>query len=158
MKSIYFKNFTATAAMGVVSFFFLGMAFVFLGRSYVINNYRTGMQANVEEVRHNAQAMARDGTLGDWGLRMTISSLAQITGNHIFLCDTAGTVVSCSDMNIACVHIGQQIGGAEFSALSQGESLNQLTTLTHSSCSLCKSELIMFPERVLSSFVLYLSE
>ena len=60
MKSIYFKNFTATAAMVVLSFFILGLAFVFLGRSYVINNYRTGMQANAEEVRHNALAMAHD--------------------------------------------------------------------------------------------------
>ena len=106
MKSIYFKNFAATAAMVVLSFFILSMAFVFLGRNYVINNYRNSMQANAEEVRHNAQVMARDGMLNDWGLRMTISSLSQITGNHIFLCDTSGTVVSCSDMYIACDHIG----------------------------------------------------
>ena len=116
--------------MVVLSFFFLGMCFVVLGRSYVITNYRTGMQANAEEVRHNAQAMARDGQLADWGLRMTISSLSQITGNHIFLCDPTGMIVSCSDMNIACVHIGQQISGPEFTSLSQGERLDSLTTLS----------------------------
>ena len=129
MKSIYFKNFTATAAMVVLSFFILGLAFVFLGRSYVINNYRNGMQANAEEVRHNAQAMVHDGSLTDWGLRMTISSLSQITGNHIFLCDTNGTVVSCSDMNIACVHIGQQIGGTELVTLARGEMVDEVSTL-----------------------------
>ena len=129
MKSIYFKNFTATAAMVVLSFFILGLAFVFLGRSYVINNYRNGMQANAEEVRHNAQAMVHDGSLTDWGLRMTISSLSQITGNHIFLCDTNGTVVSCSDMNIACVHIGQQIGGTELVTLARGQMVDEVSTL-----------------------------
>jgi len=129
MKSIYFKNFAATAAMVVLSFFILSMAFVFLGRSYVINNYRNSMQANAEEVRHNAQAMARDGALNDWGLRMTISSLSQITGNHIFLCDTAGTVVSCSDMNIACDHIGKVITGISYDALNQGNALDLVTTL-----------------------------
>ncbi len=129
MKSIYFKNFTATAAMVVLSFFILGLAFVFLGRSYVINNYRAGMQANAEEVRHNAQAMVHDGALTDWGLRMTISSLSQITGNHIFLCDASGTVVSCSDMNIACVHIGQQIGGTELVTLRRGEMVDEVSTL-----------------------------
>ncbi|MBP5212159.1 MAG: hypothetical protein J6Z30_04810, partial [Pyramidobacter sp.] len=129
MKSIYFKNFTATAAMVVLSFFILGLAFVFLGRSYVINNYRTGMMANAEEVRHNAQAMARDGSLNDWGLRMTLSSLSQITGNHIFLCDASGTVISCSDMNIACTHIGQQVSGVSFTELASGETINQLSTL-----------------------------
>ena len=70
MKSIYFKNFTAMAVMVVVSFFLLGMAFVFLGRSYVITNYRNGMEANAQEVRHNAQAVARDGSLNDWGLNL----------------------------------------------------------------------------------------
>ena len=129
MKSIYFKNFTATAAMVVMSFFVLGMAFVFLGRSYVINNYRTGMQANAEEVRHNAQALSRGDTLNDWGLRMTLSSLSKITGNHIFLCDTQGTVISCSDMNIACEHIGKLIGGAEYAALASGESVDAVSTL-----------------------------
>ena len=129
MKSIYFKNFTAMAVMVVVSFFLLGMAFVFLGRSYVITNYRNGMEANAQEVRHNAQAVARDGSLNDWGLRITLSSLSQITGNHIFLCDPTGTVVSCSDMNIACVHIGQQIAGQEMADLMNGESLDRVSTL-----------------------------
>ena len=129
MKSIYFKNFAATAAMVVLSFFILSMAFVFLGRNYVIANYRNSMQANAEEVRHNAQVMARDGMLNDWGLRMTISSLSQITGNHIFLCDTSGTVVSCSDMNIACDHIGKVITGVSYDALNQGTPLDLVTTL-----------------------------
>ena len=129
MKSIYFKNFAATAAMVVLSFFIFSMAFVFLGRNYVITSYRNSMQANAEEVRHNAQVMARDGSLNDWGLRMTISSLSQITGNHIFLCDTAGTVVSCSDMNIACDHIGKTISGISYDALNQGSALDLVTTL-----------------------------
>ena len=86
MKSIYFKNFAATAAMVMASFLILGAAFVFLGRSYVINNYRESMEANADEVCRSAQALTREGALNDWSLRMTLSTLSQITGNHIFLC------------------------------------------------------------------------
>ena len=118
MKSIYFKNFSATAAMVVMSFLFLGIALVLLGRSYVINNYRSGMETNAQEVSRSAQALASDGELNDWSLRMTLSTVAQTSGNHIFLSDLNGTVVSCSDMNIACVHLGRQLGSGVLSALN----------------------------------------
>ena len=85
MKSIYFKNFAATAAMVMFSFLILGAAFVFLGRSYVISEYRGNMVSNAEEVSHAAQALVRDGELSNWDLRMVISTLAQSTGNHIFI-------------------------------------------------------------------------
>ena len=129
MKSIYFKNFAATAAMVVLSFLFLGVALVLLGRSYVINNYRSGMETNAQEVSRSAQALASDGELNDWSLRMTLSTLSQISGNHIFLCDTEGTVVSCSDMNIACVHLGRTLDNATMTSLRSGGEINQITTL-----------------------------
>jgi len=88
VKSIYFKNFAATAVMVMFSFLILGTAFVFLGRSYVISEYRDNMVSNAEEVSHAAQALVRDGELSNWDLRMVISTLAQSTGNHIFITDT----------------------------------------------------------------------
>ena len=91
MKSIYFKNFAATAVMVMFSFLILGAAFVFLGRSYVISEYRDNMVSNAEEVSHAAQALVRDGELSNWDLRMVISTLAQSTGNHIFITDTDRT-------------------------------------------------------------------
>ena len=95
MKSIYFKNFTATAAMVMVSFLILGIAFVFLGRSYVINDARDKMEANAEEVSRSAQALTREGELNGWELRMTISAVSKITGNQIFISDPAGVIISC---------------------------------------------------------------
>ena len=112
MKSIYFKNFAATAAMVLFSFLILGTAFVFLGRSYVISEYRGNMVSNAEEVSHAAQALVRSGELTSWDLRMVISTLAQSTGNHIFITDTDGTVVSCSCRNIACEHLGRTLTGS----------------------------------------------
>ena len=105
--------------MVMFSFLILGTAFVFLGRSYVISEYRDNMVSNAEEVSHAAQALVRDGELSNWDLRMVISTLAQSTGNHIFITDTDGTIVSCSCRNIACEHLGRSVGSAQHDAAAQ---------------------------------------
>jgi len=129
VKSIYFKNFAATAVMVMFSFLILGTAFVFLGRSYVISEYRDNMVSNAEEVSHAAQALVRDGELSNWDLRMVISTLAQSTGNHIFITDTDGTIVSCSCRNIACEHLGRTVGSAQLTQLRSDGKFNLITNL-----------------------------
>ena len=129
MKSIYFRNFAATAAMVMASFFILALAFVILGRNYVIRDRRDSMAVNAGVIAHTAVSISDDGTLYSWPLRMTLSSMAQASGDHLFLCDETGTVVSCSDMNLACEHIGRRIGGAEFATLLKTGKLNKMTTL-----------------------------
>ena len=115
--------------MVMVSFLILGIAFVFLGRSYVINDARDKMEANAEEVSRSAQALTREGELNGWELRMTISAVSKITGNQIFISDPAGVIISCSDMNIACDHLGRQIDPAVFIQLRSSETFNQMTNL-----------------------------
>ena len=128
MKSIYFKNFTATAVMVMTSFFILALAFVFLGRNYVIRERRASMAVNAGVIAHTAVSISDDGTLYSWPLRMTLSSMSQASGDHLFLCDESGLVVSCSDMNLACEHIGKRLSGPEFSALLKNGRFNKLTT------------------------------
>ena len=115
--------------MVMVSFLILGIAFVFLGRSYVINDARDKMEANAEEVSRSAQALTREGELNGWELRMTISAVSKITGNQIFISDPTGIIISCSDMNIACDHLGRQIDPAVFIQLRSNERFNQMTNL-----------------------------
>ena len=115
--------------MVMFSFLILGAAFVFLGRSYVISEYRGNMVSNAEEVSHAAQALVRDGELSNWDLRMVISTLAQSTGNHIFITDTDGTIVSCSCRNIACEHLGRTLTGSAMTQLRSDGKLNLITSL-----------------------------
>ena len=115
--------------MVLFSFLILGTAFVFLGRSYVISEYRGNMVSNAEEVSHAAQALVRSGELTSWDLRMVISTLAQSTGNHIFITDTDGTVVSCSCRNIACEHLGRTLTGSAMTQLRSDGKLNLITSL-----------------------------
>jgi signal transduction histidine kinase len=129
MNSIYFKNFMATAAMVIVSFFILGSAFVFLGRSFIVTEKRDNISENASEVVRAATAFSQDGDLQGWDLRMSISAIARSTGNHIFICDADGLVVTCSDMEVVCPHIGKQLGSAVMTALRQYGGLDQLTDL-----------------------------
>ena len=57
-SSIYFKNFISTAALVIVSFLMLGIAFLFFGRNYLINEYRDSMDRNADEVVRAAAALS----------------------------------------------------------------------------------------------------
>jgi len=54
MKSIYLRNFVATATMVSVCFLLIAFSFVFIGRNYVISEYRSDMEASAREVSRTA--------------------------------------------------------------------------------------------------------
>lgn len=128
-SSIYFKNFIATAGLVIISFILLGSAFVFLGRTYLISEYRDKMDSNADEVVRTASAMSIGGSISGWDLRIIISSLASSTGNHIFITNSSGLVILCSDRELNCPHIGKQLSDNVMSVLSGSGDMDQLTNL-----------------------------
>ena len=129
MKSMYFRNFLGTATMVFVSFLLLGSSFLFIGRSYFISERRDAMMANAEEVVKTASAFSREEAVQNWALRVTISTVAQITGNQIFISNADGYVVACSDMEIICPHIGWQIDAHHTATLEANGELNIMSDL-----------------------------
>ena len=115
--------------MVIVSFFILGSAFVFLGRGLIVEEKRDNISENASEVVRTVTAFSQDRDLQSWDLRMSISSIARSTGNHIFLCNPEGTVMTCSDMEVVCPHIGKQMSNRVMSALRTAGGLDQLTDL-----------------------------
>ena len=109
MKSIYFRNFLATATLVFSCFLIIGTAFFFLGRVYLLNDTQERLNANADEVVRTASALSRQETLESLNLRVTISSLANSTKSHIFITDVSGTVLSCSDNSFFCEHLYRQI-------------------------------------------------
>ena len=109
MKSIFFKNFAMTAMLLAICFLLLSVSFIGIGRTYLIEDYRRDMMASTNEVAHAASAIARSGSMNDWSLSMIISSISGATGNHIFITDEQGTIITCSDKLPFCEHIGKQI-------------------------------------------------
>ena len=128
-SSIYFKNFIATAGLVIISFILLGSAFVFLGRTYLISEYRDKMDSNADEVVRTASAMSIGGSISGWDLRIIITSLASSTGNHIFITNSSGLVILCSDRELNCPHIGKQLSDNVMSVLSGSGDMDQLTNL-----------------------------
>ena len=129
LNSIYFKNFMAMAVIVLTSFLIVGVSFVFILRYFVMNDARENMVANAEQISRNAAAMTDVDELEDWDTRMSISMLSEATGNHIFLCDKNGVVISCSDKSLGCGHIGKQIPRTYITAINSNGQLDQLTDL-----------------------------
>ena len=131
MKSIYFRNFIATAVLVISCFLIIGTAFFFLGRAVLINDTRDRLNINVDEVVRAASVKVRQDELGSWDLRITISSIANSTRNHIFICDQNGVVLSCSDQVLYCAeHQGKQIDAVTVNQLVVTGKLDQMTSLS----------------------------
>lgn len=126
MKSVYLRNFVATATMVSVCFLIIAFSFVIIGRNYIISEYRSDMEASAREVSRTASAMAANGELGSFALSMSLSSIANSTGNHIFISSTDGIVVNCSDRAPICSHLGSALPTDVLEQLKSAGSINQI--------------------------------
>jgi signal transduction histidine kinase len=70
-----------------------------------------------------------DGSLGDWEQRMLISSLAEASGTHVVVCDEEARVLSCSDGDAFCEHLGVQLPLQRLARLAGVEGSSVLTDL-----------------------------
>ena len=129
MKSVYLRNFVATATLVTVSFLLTTLAFIGIARSYVINDYQTTMESSAGEVARLASAVADYDGLHSWSLSMNLSTIANSTGNHIFITDESGEIVCCSDGRPVCDHIGRQLPENVTAMLSENGTLRLLSSL-----------------------------
>ena len=129
MKSIYLRNFVATAIMVSVCFLIVAFSFVGIGRNYLISEYREDMVNSAREVSRTAAAIAPSDSLNSWVLSMTLSSVSNSTGNQVFIADPNGVVVTCSDRRPVCEHMGYQMSPEILHQLSANGSINQITNL-----------------------------
>ncbi|MGX8692943.1 MAG: ATP-binding protein [Clostridia bacterium] len=119
MKSIYLRNFVATAILVTVCFLIISLAFVGIGRQYLISEYQEKMDTCATEVSRIAAAVSRSEKLSSWTLSMNLSALSNSTGNHIFITDADGLIVCCSDRSMRCEHLGRHVSGPFFDKLKQ---------------------------------------
>ena len=129
MKSIYLRNFVATATMVAVCFLIVACSFVAIGRNYLITEYREDMVNSAREVSRTAAAIAPSSSLKSWVLSMTLSSVSNSTGNHVFIADPEGVVVTCSDRKPVCEHTGYAMPADIIALLDSTGSMNQISDL-----------------------------
>ena len=109
MKSIYLRNFTATAVLVLTCFLLVAFACVGIGRIYFIREYQNSMTNSANEVSRTAAAISNTDSLSSWLLSMSISAISRSTGNNIMITDSEGMIVSCSDRAPVCEHMGKVI-------------------------------------------------
>jgi len=114
--------------MFIACFLVFGVALFIMGRAFIVNEKRASLFDNAEEVARTATAFGT-GDLNNWNLRMSITTIARSTGNDIFLCDTDGIVVSCSDLEMLSPQLGKQINRSIISELGQNGSYEAVTNL-----------------------------
>ena len=129
MKSIYFKNFLATAIMVLVSFLMIGLAFVFIGQGYVIKSHRDNMESNAMVVSRLTTTIANEEGLTGMPLRIILNGTSLISGNHIFVTDPDGLIVSCSDELYHCQHLGRYVDTSYIEAIDREGCLDTVTQL-----------------------------
>ena len=129
MRSYVFKNFVLVAVLVMLAFSILGGVFVGMGRNYMLRDRRSALDSNAEELSRLAAAFAREGDLETWEFRITLSAMAQSSGNHCFLTDGDGTVLVCSERAIYCGHMGRNVGTAAMTALRASGRYSALSCL-----------------------------
>ena len=129
MRSYYFKNFMTVAALVLLSFVILSASFVLVGRNYALRERRETIESNVIELSRLASAYAQDGSLEDWNFRITLSTVARSTGNLCFVTDSRGTVVTCSDAEPNCSHIGKTVPESVLESLREKNYYSGLSVL-----------------------------
>jgi len=103
------RYFLVTAGLVLLSFAVLGAAFIMLTYRSAQRSNRTSLRSTAETVAETVSAEISEKELNDIALRMTFSTIARASGTDILLCDERGSVVSCSDEEINCSHIGLQL-------------------------------------------------
>ena len=106
MKSIYLRNFTTMAILVFFCLMMISLSFVGIGRMYLVKVMRGEMIDSAKEVSHIAAAIGQSDSLDSWLLGMNVSAISNSTGNQIFIADSSGRIVGCSDRSPACRHIG----------------------------------------------------
>ena len=129
MHRTYFRTFTTTAAMVLVSFLLIGAAFGFASRQVFVSEARESMMTNSREISRMAVAYAAEGDLRSLELRMTLSTIGASTNQHIFIVNPSGYIITCSDSAVFCEHIGKRLDESVKAILPQSGIVASLGTL-----------------------------
>ena len=129
MHSTYVRNFANTAVMVITSFLIVGVAFGVISRNVFLAETREQVAKSSFELTAMTTAYAREGEIRSPELGMTLSAVGGSTGQQIFITDSKGFVIACSDADPICSHIGMKLEDSLLSALPKTGTAAFLDTL-----------------------------
>ena len=115
--------------MVLVSFLLIGAAFGFASRQVFVAEARESITTNSREISRMAVAYASEGDMRSLELRMTLSTIGASTGQHIFITNPKGYIITCSDSAVFCEHIGTLLDDTVRDALPESGSVTVIGSL-----------------------------
>lgn len=134
MKSVYQKNFMATAVMVLICCLVLMLSFMSVGKTYVVTECSENMENAALEAARVTSATANpdvgiDQASNYWVCGMIVSTISNATSDRVMMCDREGRVFICSDQRTDCDHIGQTLTADEIKTISENGSMNEVKRL-----------------------------
>lgn len=108
-KSIYIQNFYLTAGIVFLSFLFLCSMYFVLSYSLVMSEKQKSMSTTAKDVVQFINAFSIGYDLQSLDLRVALTTISHTSGFDILIADEGGVVISCSDNQVMCPHLGQSI-------------------------------------------------
>jgi signal transduction histidine kinase len=131
-KSVYFRNFMTAALTVLVSFTILGGIFSMWSYRVMVQDKRRAMAGTADSAVYAVTAQvveAMDFDLSSLHLRLLLSILARTSGFDILAADNYGLVVSCSDDELVCEHMGKIVPTDALSVMLSGRRFERTTDL-----------------------------
>ncbi len=95
--------------MFAICFIVFGMTMLLMGRAFLIRDRQDNLFSTADEVSLLAGAVYQQNELNSLELRMSLAAIAQCTGEHIFICDEDGVIITSSDTYRVSPYIGLRI-------------------------------------------------
>lgn len=108
-KSIYIRNFYTTAGIVLLSFLILGSIFTAWSYRLVMNEKRQTMVRTADAVVQYIIYFGGGYDLTDLNFRVGLTTISYATRFNIMITDASGVIISCSDREIVCPHLGRVI-------------------------------------------------
>lgn len=128
MKSIFLRNFLATALMIGICFLIIGISFLSIGRTFILNEYSSDMRNAAEEVVRITSASYTSAGTDMPTLKLYIVSVAKGTGNTILISDPTGEIELSSELS-SDPYTGMKVSDAIVQELEGGSDISRLDTL-----------------------------
>ncbi len=108
-ESIFRKNFLNISSILLISFLVLALTFSSLTYQVVNNEKQETVTTNAYKVAELLSAISTEESMGGLPVRMAMMIVSESTGYQIIVCDSTGTVVSCSGGENDPNFVGRQV-------------------------------------------------
>ncbi len=108
-RSIFLRHFLMTAGTVFLSFVILGVMFFFWSYNLIMQDKVDSMKSVGDEVARTISLYSLAADLDGLEMRLFLTSFSSISGFDLLLTDQNGSVISCSDAGITCVHMGKRV-------------------------------------------------